>query len=293
MLRDFSGGRSARLATTHPPLGYPWSTCTASHTKEPPCAPSSMFPFRTKTRPRPWAPSGTGSRRSGTCPMASTPSLCRVAARRGSLRPQRALHLPGAGQARMLEVSRADDGRGLWHSVLGGRGLGQQGYAQRCARHGRRGPHRDRHRPRQRHSHRSRAGLRAGRDPRLPARALRLQARNVAHHQAVSLASTCTGCGALQGSHYLFEEPTSPFALTAINKLPALEFVRVEVAGVYGIPATKGDFDQALFTWHAATTPSSTRPCSRGFTCRAKLENRVQISSKIECENPRKSSMRK
>lgn len=23
----------------------------------------------------------------------------------------------------------------------------------------------------------------------------------------------------------------------------------MEVAGVYGIPATKGDFDQALFTW--------------------------------------------
>ena len=67
--------------------------------------------------------------------------------------------------------------------------------------------------------------------------------------KTVSLASTCTACGALQGSHYLFEEPTSPFALTAINKLPALEFVRVEVAGVYGIPATKGDFDQALFTW--------------------------------------------
>lgn len=67
--------------------------------------------------------------------------------------------------------------------------------------------------------------------------------------KAVSLASTCTSCGALQGSHYLFEEPTSPFALTAINKLPALEFVRVEVAGVYGIPATQGDFDQALFTW--------------------------------------------
>lgn len=56
-------------------------------------------------------------------------------------------------------------------------------------------------------------------------------------------------CGALQGSHYLFEEPTSPFALTAINKLPALEFVRVEVAGVYGIPASQSNFDQALFTW--------------------------------------------
>ena len=67
--------------------------------------------------------------------------------------------------------------------------------------------------------------------------------------KTVSLASTCTGCGALQGSHYLFEEPTSPFALTAINKLPALEFVRVEVAGVYGISASQGNFDQALFTW--------------------------------------------
>lgn len=67
--------------------------------------------------------------------------------------------------------------------------------------------------------------------------------------KAPSLANTCTGCGALQGSHYLFEEPTSPFALTAINKLPALEFVRVEVAGVYGIPASQGNFDQALFTW--------------------------------------------
>ena len=67
--------------------------------------------------------------------------------------------------------------------------------------------------------------------------------------KTASLASTCTGCGALQGSHYLFEEPTSPFALTAINKLPALEFVRVEVAGVYGIPASQGNFDQALFTW--------------------------------------------
>ena len=67
--------------------------------------------------------------------------------------------------------------------------------------------------------------------------------------KTASLASTCTGCGALQGSHYLFEEPTSPFALTAINKLPALEFVRVEVAGVYGIPASQSNFDQALFTW--------------------------------------------
>ena len=67
--------------------------------------------------------------------------------------------------------------------------------------------------------------------------------------KTASLASTCTGCGALQGSHYLFEEPTSPFALTAINRLPALEFVRVEVAGVYGIPASQSNYDQALFTW--------------------------------------------
>ena len=67
--------------------------------------------------------------------------------------------------------------------------------------------------------------------------------------KAPSLGNTCTSCDALQGSRYLFEEPTSPFALTAINKLPALEFVRVEVAGVFGVPATRTDFDQALFTW--------------------------------------------
>ena len=35
----------------------------------------------------------------------------------------------------------------------------------------------------------------------------------------------------------------------AINKLPALEFVRVEVASVFGVPTTRTDFDQALFTW--------------------------------------------
>ena len=67
--------------------------------------------------------------------------------------------------------------------------------------------------------------------------------------KAPSLGNTCTSCGALQGSRYLFEEPTSPFALTAINKLPALEFVRVEVAGVFGVPATHTNFDQALFAW--------------------------------------------
>ena len=53
--------------------------------------------------------------------------------------------------------------------------------------------------------------------------------------KAPSLGNTCTSCDALQGSSYLFEEPSSPFALTAINKLPALEFVRVEVAGVFGV----------------------------------------------------------
>ncbi|MBS6599244.1 MAG: hypothetical protein KH292_08145, partial [Collinsella sp.] len=67
--------------------------------------------------------------------------------------------------------------------------------------------------------------------------------------KAPSLGNTCTSCDALQGSRYLFEEPSSPFALTAINKLPALEFVRVEVAGVFGIPAARTNFDQALFTW--------------------------------------------
>ena len=86
--------------------------------------------------------------------------------------------------------------------------------------------------------------------------------------KAPSLGNTCTSCNALQGSRYLFEEPSSPFALTAINKLPALEFVRVEVAGVFGVPAARTDFDQALFTWHAAITPSSTGNSVRGFTYR-------------------------
>lgn len=67
--------------------------------------------------------------------------------------------------------------------------------------------------------------------------------------KAPSLGNTCTSCDALQGSRYLFEEPSSPFALTAINKLPALEFIRVEVAGVFGVPVTRTDFDQAPFTW--------------------------------------------
>ena len=44
--------------------------------------------------------------------------------------------------------------------------------------------------------------------------------------KAPSLGNTCTSCDALQGSRYLFEEPSSPFALTA-----------------------RTDFDQALFTW--------------------------------------------
>ena len=77
--------------------------------------------------------------------------------------------------------------------------------------------------------------------------------------KAPSLGNTCTSCDALQGSRYLFEEPSSPFALTAINKLPALEFIRVEVAGVFGVPATRTDFDQALFICrgkrHSQPTP--------------------------------------
>ena len=69
------------------------------------------------------------------------------------------------------------------------------------------------------------------------------------HGASTALANTCTACGALQGSHYLFEEATSPFAMTAINKLPALEFMRVEVAGVFGVPTHRTELDQALFTW--------------------------------------------
>ena len=88
--------------------------------------------------------------------------------------------------------------------------------------------------------------------------------------KAPSLGNTCTSCDALQGSRYLFEEPSSPFALTAINKLPALEFIRVEVAGVFGVPATRTDFDQALFTWARDHHAEFHKQLGEGVICRGK-----------------------
>lgn len=88
--------------------------------------------------------------------------------------------------------------------------------------------------------------------------------------KAPSLGNTCTSCDALQGSRYLFEEPSSPFALTAINKLPALEFIRVEVAGVFGVPVTRTDFDQALFTWARDHHAEFHKQLGGGFICRGK-----------------------
>lgn len=49
------------------------------------------------------------------------------------------------------------------------------------------------------------------------------------------LANTCTNCGALQGHFPLFEEIDSPFYVDSMKKLEALEFIRVEVEGVYGV----------------------------------------------------------
>ena len=66
--------------------------------------------------------------------------------------------------------------------------------------------------------------------------------------KAPSLGNTCTSCDALQGSRYLFEEPSSPFA--SRPRVPTL--TRRSLPG------------------HATITPSSTSNSVRGFICRGK-----------------------
>lgn len=78
--------------------------------------------------------------------------------------------------------------------------------------------------------------------------------------KAPSLGNTCTSCDALQGSRYLFEEPSSPFALTAINKLPASLASRPRAPTL----------TRRSLPGHAIITPSSTSNSVRGFICRGK-----------------------
>lgn len=100
--------------------------------------------------------------------------------------------------------------------------------------------------------------------------------------KAPSLGNTCTSCDALQGSRYLFEEPSSPFALTAINCCRHWSLCASELPASLASQPRAPILTRHSLPGHATTTPSSTRPCSRESTCRARLENRVQISSKIE-----------
>ena len=112
--------------------------------------------------------------------------------------------------------------------------------------------------------------------------------------KTVSLASTCTGCGALQGSHYLFSRsPRRRLRSRPSTSYPRWSSCAWKSPASMASPPVRATLTRRSSPGHATTTPSSTRPCSRGSTCRTKLENRVQISSKIECENPRKSSMRR
>lgn len=179
--------------------------------------------------------------------MASTWFLGRVAARRGFRSDPSAPYIYlGKRECWKCHEQTTVAAFGIPYRVA--EDSGGQGCAQRCAHHERRGSHRDdRHRPRQRHCHRPRAGLRAAEIRDYLRERCGYKPVTSRTTKTVSLASTCTGC-ALQGSYYLFEEPTSPFALTAINKLPAPSSC-VEVAGVYGIPASQRNITQALFTW--------------------------------------------
>lgn len=61
------------------------------------------------------------------------------------------------------------------------------------------------------------------------------------------LANTCTHCGALQGRFFLFGEVDSPFFIDSMERLEALEFIRVEVAGVYGAISDWGTNDDVTY----------------------------------------------
>ena len=86
--------------------------------------------------------------------------------------------------------------------------------------------------------------------------------------KAPSLGNTCTSCDALQGSRYLFEEPSSPFALTAINKLPALGLYASKLPASLASRPRVPTLTRRSLPGHATITPSSTSSSVRGFICR-------------------------
>lgn len=66
------------------------------------------------------------------------------------------------------------------------------------------------------------------------------------------LANTCRHCGALQGRFFLFEEVDSPFFIDSMERLEALEFLRVEVEGVYGAISSWGTNDDVIYEYAVA-----------------------------------------
>ena len=144
--------------------------------------------------------------------------------------------------------------------------------------HGRRWPHRNRHRPRQRHSHRLRAGLRAGRDPRLPARALRLQTRTSRTTKPYRSPAPAPPVARCKAAITCSRSPRRRLHLRPSTSCPRWSSCAWKSPASMASLPPKATSTRRSSPGHATTTPSSTRACSRGSTCRAKLENRVQIS---------------
>lgn len=63
------------------------------------------------------------------------------------------------------------------------------------------------------------------------------------------LANTCINCGALQGFFHLFEEVGSPFFIDTVEKLEALEFIKVEVRGIYGTVSDYHSNDDMIYKY--------------------------------------------
>lgn len=62
-------------------------------------------------------------------------------------------------------------------------------------------------------------------------------------------ANTCTTCGVLQGQHYLFCEPDSPFCAFTKDDFSALDFIRVDCGGLRGPISMYSNADGITFEW--------------------------------------------
>lgn len=64
-----------------------------------------------------------------------------------------------------------------------------------------------------------------------------------------SLMNTCLSCGAMQGDHFLFDEPSGPFRINGAKDLESLTFVKVPVRGVMGMPDAWSSADRMILRY--------------------------------------------